>query len=286
MGAAWTPTGLPVALRGRAELLAAAGDDPFVRWDLPARPERAWRLGDAVAVTRLSHRRIAGLSAWVRPPDGRYDRGAVPDAAGRRRLSALLEALLGPGGPERGAVRAVSVPLGCADLLRGLVRLEGGGDWEWMATTREPPPNPAEAALVDLDDAADAAEIAALAVENPLFEGEPGTGRTERWVGARDGAGRLIACGARHRTSGGAAHLSGILVAWSARGRGLGRAVTGALTRESVRDEGVCTLGMYADNAVARRLYHGLGYVTAHAWSSRHLSWESPGYVRAVAPFT
>ena len=52
------------------------------------------------------------------------------------------------------------------------------------------------------------------------------------------------------------------------------RAITGALTRESVRSEGVCTLGMYADSHPARALYHSLGYRTAHAWASRRLLWD------------
>ena len=57
----------------------------------------------------------------------------------------------------------------------------------------------------------------------------------------------------------------------SHRGRGLGLAMTAHLTRLAVGLDGVCTLGMFADNDVARRLYHGLGYVTAHAWCSRQV---------------
>ena len=53
------------------------------------------------------------------------------------------------------------------------------------------------------------------------------------------------------------------------RGRGLGAAVTARLTREAITGVGVCTLGMYADNAVARRVYHRLGYATVHQLSTR-----------------
>ena len=51
----------------------------------------------------------------------------------------------------------------------------------------------------------------------------------------------------------------------------LGLAVSAHLTREAIADEGVCTLGMYSDNAVARRVYHGLGYTGDHLWSSRRI---------------
>lgn len=269
------PTARPRPLAGQAEILAVAGDDPFVRFDVRERPDRAWALGDAVAVTRIGHRGRVGLSVWVRPAVG-YHGGGLLDPARIERLDALVGALLGPGGPERGA-QWVSVPLGSQHVLGHHVRVdgEGGGDWEWMATTREPPAYGLEDELVELDDAADAAAITELAArENPRFEGDPGKGRSERWLGVRDAAGRVVACGARHRTAAGAAHLSGILVAAELRGRGYGRAITGALTRESVRAAGVCTLGMYADNATARGLYHSLGYVTAHAWASRRLLWD------------
>lgn len=270
------------AVATRAELLAVVGDDPFLRYDVLPRPERAWALGDAVAVTRIGHRGQRGISAWVRPPDD-YRAGALLDAAGEQRLDALLAALLGRGGPERG-VAGVSVPLGSAHVLERHARTGGGGDWEWMWTRWEPPAYGLEDALVELSDVADADEIAALAAaENPLFEGEPGTGRSERWLGVRDPTGRVVACGARHRTRAGAPHLSGILVATAVRGRGYGRAITGALTRESVRAEGVCTLGMYADNDVARGLYHSIGYVTAHAWSSRRLAEPPRGRTAAAS---
>ena len=35
------------------------------------------------------------------------------------------------------------------------------------------------------------------------------------------------------------------------------------------REVGACALGMFADNDVARRLYHRLGYTTGMEWTSR-----------------
>lgn len=55
------------------------------------------------------------------------------------------------------------------------------------------------------------------------------------------------------------------------RGQGLGVAVTAGLTRRGIAGSGVCTLGMYSDNDLARRLYTHLGYRTAYAWCSRRL---------------
>jgi predicted GNAT family acetyltransferase len=65
--------------------------------------------------------------------------------------------------------------------------------------------------------------------------------------------------------------LAGITVHPSARATGLGLAVTAALARAAIADSGVCTLGMYSDNDVARRVYHGLGFSGDHLWSSRRL---------------
>jgi len=53
------------------------------------------------------------------------------------------------------------------------------------------------------------------------------------------------------------------------RGAGWGAAVTAHLTRLAVAEVGACALGMFADNDVARRLYHRLGYTTGMEWTSR-----------------
>jgi ribosomal protein S18 acetylase RimI-like enzyme len=66
--------------------------------------------------------------------------------------------------------------------------------------------------------------------------------------------------------------LSGIAVEPALRGRGLGRAVTAELTRRAVARHGLCTLGMFSSNTVARRLYRRLGYRTGQAWATRVLA--------------
>jgi predicted GNAT family acetyltransferase len=82
----------------------------------------------------------------------------------------------------------------------------------------------------------------------------------------------LVACGLRERNVAGYPILTGVTVLARERGRGLGLAVTAYLTRQAIEESGVCTLGMYSDNAVARRVYHGLGYTGDHLWSSRRLA--------------
>jgi len=230
-------------------------DDPFLRWDI-AHPHRSdiWAYGDAVAFQRHSHsRHIHGISLL-----GGQD---VPD---------LLDAVLAGLPPE---VNGLSIERRFLPVLQERlgIRLRAGGDWDWMWTEQAPRPVPAEGGLVELDDDTDAADITALnEIGNPSAESEPGTGRTELWLGVRE-AGRLVAAGAMHRTAGGAPHLAGIAVHPGSRGRGLGVAVTAGLTRHAVAEYGVCTLGMYADNDRARGIYEGLGFTVARAWASRRL---------------
>lgn len=125
---------------------------------------------------------------------------------------------------------------------------------------------------MDLDDTRDAAELAAFArAHNPRMWTEVGTGRVARWIGRRDAAGLLTAVGGAEREAGGVPHLAGIVTATGQRGRGWGGVVTAALTRWSLREHGVCTLGVFADNEVALRVYRRLGYRTARPWHSRRL---------------
>ncbi len=59
----------------------------------------------------------------------------------------------------------------------------------------------------------------------------------------------------------GVPHLASIATRPDVRGRGYGEAVTSSLTRAALLGgRPVVTLGMYADNAVARRLYQRLGF--------------------------
>jgi GNAT superfamily N-acetyltransferase len=169
-------------------------------------------------------------------------------------------------------LRAVTVPRGALDAVAAHLPLADGNEWEWMCAARPPSPVAAESRLVGLHEA-DLPEIRGLLdVANPRTDARPFECPDQQWVGARDESGRLVACGVREPNVAGWPALSGISVHPDERGTGLGLAVTAHLTREAVRESGICTLGMYSDNDVARRVYHGLGYGGDHLWSSRRLS--------------
>ncbi|WP_137121958.1 GNAT family N-acetyltransferase [Segeticoccus rhizosphaerae] len=239
------------------EVLEASGGDAFVRYELPSSyPGPAFSLDSAVAFVRTGSSGRTGLTA-IGPTDD---------------LDRLLARLQDTGELAQFPVTSVSLPQHAAGLHARYFGTSTGGDWEWMWSTTTPPVFAQEKALVELDDTGDLAEITALLEQgNPTTHAHPGEGVTELWLGVRDDAGALVACAALHRNHAGHPHLSGITVAAHLRGRRLGLAMTAALTRRAVEREGVCTLGMFSDNDVARRLYHGLGYRTAQSWASRRL---------------
>ncbi len=241
------------------DLLELCGGDPFVRWGIPDPFTGAVLAGPgAVAVERFGRR---GRGLWVFPHSGGHS-VAIRD---------LLEALGGPVA-ERG-ITGISVPQEYADQLAATFELGSGGEWDWMWTDQAPPPVLFEDRLITLDDTRDAAELEALsAVHSPTGEGDPGTGRTDLWLGIRTPEGQLVAAGAMQSLESGAPHLAGIVTHTDHRGLGLARAVTAGLTRHAVDEHGVCTLGMYSANPPARAIYYGLGYQTAYAWHSRRLA--------------
>lgn len=235
------------------DAMAASGGSSFVRYDVPSPLEGpGFALGRALALPRRTHTRRLGLLVLGPPPD----------------VDQLLSAMLarGPLDPE---VRSVTVQRGSLDGVARHLPLGEGNDWEWLCTTTAPPPVDAETRLVPLD-RSHLQDIAGLLAEaNPGTDARPFEHPGQDWVGARDDHGRLVACGVRERSLAGHPILAGITVADTHRGRGLGLAVTAHLTRRAVAEDGVCTLGMYSHNDVARRLYVGLGYGQVHEWSSR-----------------
>jgi len=237
------------------ELLGLSGGSAFLRWDIPAPlGGPAHRMGRAFALPRRTHTRRHGLLV-MGPPDD-VDRlvavmledGALPDGLG-----------------------SVTVQRGSLDAVARHLPLDGGNEWEWLCTVEPPPTVATEERLVALghDDEAPIREL--FAVANPGTDARPFEHPAQHWVGVRDGEGALVACGVREPNLAGNPLLSGITVHPAARGTGLGLAVTAGLTRAAVAEAGVCTLGMYSHNDVARRLYTGLGYGHTHAWSSRRV---------------
>ena len=247
---------------GHAELLEVSDHDPYV--EFAVRP-------DAFAV--------AGEHGWavMHPwrPTGHWGGGAfvtsdAPAEAESQALVALLaqapETLLEWFSTRPG--RTLEVPAGFA--------VGGSGRWDFL-TTRELAPVGAElpigCELVELDDAADAAQLEAFGrTHNADFEGFPGHGFGVLWLGLRDGGGALLAIGGLHLLATDAPHLSGIVVDRAQRGSGLGRGLTAELTRAAIDRAGVSTLGVYSANAIAIALYHSLGYATHHSFQTRDLT--------------
>lgn len=241
-------------------LLHFTDDDPAVRAEatpsvepaaLGLRRDGRW----AVAFVRPTH--THGISLMLRGDDTllRELVGSAPFASWSDRARA------------KGA-NAVTLPRTAEDL--GLIATEPSR-WEFMSTT-EVVPVVAPRGLVDLP-VADRDEVQALLDEhNPGTDGQPFARPGQRWVGVRDEDGDLRAVGCCEPESSGAPVLAGITVVPSARGLGLGRAVTADLTRVAVAEHGWCTLGMYSHNERARGVYRSLGYVVHAEWSSGRLT--------------
>lgn len=256
--------GRPAGLRelaGFDEMVEASGGSPFVRFAMGHVGDgAAYALGSAVALPRRTHLRRSGLLVM----------GGADDAA--QLVEWLVAGSRLPEPPvnltvQRQAMVAVEPVVAAAAAWR----VARATEWDWMCTTTLPPAVPGEELLILLAES-DEAEIRSLLDEgNPGTDARPFESAGQQWVGARDGSGRLVACGVVEPDVSGRPLLQGITVAPTHRGRGLGLAVTAYLTRLGVSRDGFCSLGMYADNDVARRVYLGLGYGDVHEWSSRRL---------------
>ncbi|MEW1953804.1 GNAT family N-acetyltransferase [Terrabacter sp. NPDC080008] len=241
--------------QGLAELLRVSGAHPFIRWEVTDDLAQTWW-------------RAAGAVAFQRTRKSvRHTVNVLGDDAGVTQLIEHLPEIVATVAPQRRAL-SVSVPQHLEPALRERYRVLDGGDWEWFHTTTAPDEHPSYERVVHLDDVARAAEVRSfLHAHSPTADTEPGQG--ERWFAVEDPDGSLAAVAAWGTTRAGAPHLSSVAVDTRLRGRGLGRTIVGAVTRRAVAEAGVCTLGMYSHNDVARGLYLSLGYDRVCAWSSR-----------------
>lgn len=264
-----------------ADLAALFDRDPFLRWGPGPAATEVWTCGSVWAL--VVHRRRGDCAAPAGVPARLWAAG-IPDTGARgpeavgADLAHALRSLSDSGALSQHEVGSVSVPLAYArEAHRELPLADEGGDWDWMWTTDLPAVLPREDELVDLDDGLDADEINAFsAAHNPRVWASAGQGRASQWVGARATEagpgwepGDLLAVGGAEPEDSGVPHLSGIVTHRALRRSGLGSAISARLTRDGVLGSGVCTLGMYADNDAARRVYRRLGYRTAHLWHSR-----------------
>lgn len=167
-------------LTSHADLLAASGNDAFVRYDIP--PDfggPAWTLGGAVIALRRTHTRRLGLAVLGPPSD----------------FEALVAHVVADGSLARLGLRHVTVERGSLHAVAEHLTLGTGNEWEWMCAAAAPARVPAEDRLVPLGEA-ELPEIAELLAEaNPRTDARPFQYPHQRWVGVRDDAGRLAACG-------------------------------------------------------------------------------------------
>lgn len=223
-------------------------------WDVVA----AWSDDDALLL-RL-RRRVAEEPGVSRNP-GLYAVG-TPGAAARLILAAAQ-------GDDWLPVGRTTTPRGTRAAIAGLAAASGAAipapfgapavsHWDWLGIDHAPAPLPGEDRVAEV---ADVDEIRAeLAVAHPAGELEPGEPRS-RWWGWRDDAGVLRGVvGADRRVPGAPWVLGSIGTDPAWRGRGIAAATTAVAVRAGLAENPLVALGMYADNAVARRAYARVGF--------------------------
>lgn len=247
----------------------------FHGWDA----SHVWWDDDALLVRLRWRERTDGLRPFAVEADaaGTSLLGVgTPDAAARLLLRADAE-LRSQGDTLR--VRRASLPRGTRAALAARPHRAGvvpepfdrepGGAWDWFGSIAPAGVQPGEDRVTELDGPGARDEVArALAVANPHGELPPDEPRS-RWWGWRDDAGVLRGvAGASRRVPGQPWVLGSIGTDPAWRGRGIAAAVTAAATRAGLEEVALVTLGMYADNDAARRVYLRLGYTVAQRFES------------------
>ncbi|MBD7998787.1 GNAT family N-acetyltransferase [Oerskovia sp. Sa2CUA8] len=156
-------------------------------------------------------------------------------------------------------------------ILREPDREKSVSTWDFFATREAPAPQPGEERVEALTGPSAAAEVrACLDVANPLAEMSPEDPLT-RWWGWRDPDGVLRGVvGARQAVPGAPWSLGSVATDPAWRGHGIAAATTAVVTRAGLDESDWVTLGMYADNDAARRVYTRLGYAVVQEFESRH----------------
>lgn len=212
-------------------------------------------------------------------------RALLADAAGELgRVDFLTLPRLGAGpagvqGEPTHEGRALEPERDLPGSVRQRLGVEPATAWDRMVLERAPGVGSVEAQRLDL--ARDLPEIKdCLAASNPGSQADPAAPDEAAWFGLRDGDRLVGVIGASQRAGDPARHdvswhLHGLGVLPQARSRGFGRALTATAARAGF-DAGAdwVSLGMYASNAPARRVYLGLGFEVEGRFTS----------YRAVAP--
>jgi len=163
--------------------------------------------------------------------------------------AALVSRLLADGSLAR--IPHLHAPVGAPVPLRHLE------DWEMRVLVGPPPAVPRSDEVVPVDDADAITKLLAAAL--PHSSSRPGDRGVRGWYGVWDTDGSLLAAGA-DRSANGVGNLVGIAVRPDAWGRGLGAAVTAAMTARLHDEFGSVVLGVSVGNDRAMALYDRLGF--------------------------
>lgn len=232
-------------------------DDPMVR--------------AAVLGGRITGMAWSGFGAYVWQGTHRGEPG-ITGIGSPKGAAHLVEAIV----RDHRDLRHASLPRGWIEhTTPGLVEYKA--DWDWFWTEKAPDVRSLSAHVSWLTARDEPAVRALLEDAMPDAAAWPGDARVRRWAGIRDAELRLAACAADTSYSPAVGHMSAVATATDQRRKGHAVALVGWMTSQYL-DEGadLVTLGMYADNEAARRLYGQLGFTCQHRFTSAGVGPVSP----------
>jgi GNAT superfamily N-acetyltransferase len=276
-----TPAPDDTQLELHRALLEALDHDPYVRFELDAGTldSIATNPGEGVAWIGRHRSGLRWATGLARDP---HDPAHLATTAG------LLAGLAGPTLGSDGAIRGVTITRGGRPLLPAALRVPEPWEWDFWWTETDPPTTPTpygdSATISDLD-GVDPRLGPLLDLASPSAPLRPGDPRVVRWAGIEDPEGGLPDTGglaavlAVTRPRSGAAHLNDVATHPERRGRALAQLLCGQVTADALRaGSPAVTLGMYADNDAARRVYARLGFTCVRGQTS------GPLHARGIDP--